>query len=66
MKNKIENLREELYKAIDSQNKELRLQISQELDEVIVEYIREGEILTPENPETILRTHSRRRYRIKS
>ena len=42
MKNKIENLREKLYKAIDSQNKELRLQISQELDEVIVEVHKEA------------------------
>ena len=40
MQNKIENLREELHKAIDSQDKELRLQISQELDEAIVEYVR--------------------------
>ena len=50
MKNKIENLREELYKAIDSQDKELRLQISQELDEVIVEYIRGRGDIDPQKP----------------
>lgn len=37
---RIDELREELGKIMDSQDKELRLQISRELDKAILEYIR--------------------------
>ncbi len=36
----IEELREELHRAMDSQDKEQRLKISMTLDEAILEYIR--------------------------
>lgn len=41
---RIEELREQLGKVMDSQDKELRLQISCELDMAILEYIRRREI----------------------
>ena len=41
---RIEELREELCKVMDSQDKELRLQISRELDKAIWEYIRRREV----------------------
>lgn len=37
---RIEKLREGLNKLADSEDKELRLKISEELDEAIVEYIK--------------------------
>lgn len=40
----IDGLREELGKVMDSQDKELRLKISRELDMAIFEYIRPREI----------------------
>ena len=36
----IEELREELHRAMDGQDQELRLKISMALDEAILEYIR--------------------------
>lgn len=41
----VEELREELHRAMDSQDQDLRLKISMALDEAILEYIRgRGEI----------------------
>lgn len=38
MKNKIDKLRENLHRAIESEDKELLIKISQELDKLIVNY----------------------------
>ncbi|MSU02465.1 aspartyl-phosphate phosphatase Spo0E family protein [Tissierella pigra] len=44
MKNKINNLREHLHQTVKSNNKVEILQISQELDKLIIEYHKEEDL----------------------
>lgn len=44
MKNKINNLREHLHQVVKSNNKIEILQISQELDKLIIEYHKEEDL----------------------
>ncbi len=43
MKDRIEDLREKMYKMIEADDREGILEISKELDKLIIEYIKEKE-----------------------